>query len=332
MIVIYKSADEFSGAIKPFVNSVNTDVLGNIVAHKQGIGNRIMLVAHRDVVRLMVTHIDNNGFLYMKPSGSIDISILQARKVIIRHKGKNYVGIIGKKPIHLLRDEQNCKITYENLWVDIGAKNHTEALQMVSEGDYVYFCGGQEYMPNNLVASSYIDNSVGLNVLVELAKRLPSASVSKDIYFVASNHEEIGMRGASVIANRIKPDVCICIDVTHAADYPMTNAINDGDISLGEGCVLSKGPNIHSDLFNSLEEIAIKKSIKYQIEVSPYPTGTDANPIQISGEGIKTAVVSVPCRYMHTPHEICSVNDMESATEILREFIFSNESAPKSGY
>ena len=112
----------------------------------------------------------------------------------------------------------------------------------------------------------------------------------------------------------------------------MMNAINDGDISLGEGCVLSKGPNIHSDLFNSLEEIAIKKSIKYQIEVSPYPTGTDANPIQISGEGIKTAVVSVPCRYMHTPHEICSVNDMESAIEILREFIFSNESAPKSGY
>ena len=141
-------------------------------------------------------------------------------------------------------------------------------------------------------------------------------------FFVASNHEEIGMRGASVVAHSIKPDVCICIDVTHATDYPTMNVISDGDIKLGEGCVLAKGPDIYPTLFRSLEEIVIKHKIMYQVEVSPYPTGTDANVIQLSGNGIKTAVVSIPCRYMHTPHEVCSKKDIESAIRIIIEYLY----------
>ena len=123
------------------------------------------------------------------------------------------------------------------------------------------------------------------------------------------------------MAHSIKPDICLCIDVTHATDYPTMNVINDGDIRLGDGCVLAKGPNIFPALFKSLEETAIKHEILYQVEVSPYPTGTDANVIQISWEGVKTAVVSIPCRYMHTPYEVCSKRDIESAISIITEFI-----------
>ena len=133
MSYIYKSLIDFSDAIKPFVSDVCTDVLGNIIAQKPGIGKRIMLVAHHDVVRLMISHIDDNGFLYVKPAGCIDASILQARKVLIRHEDKIITGIIGKKPAHLIREEQNSKITYDNMWIDIGAKNQTEALQMVKQ-------------------------------------------------------------------------------------------------------------------------------------------------------------------------------------------------------
>lgn len=321
MIVFYKSTKDYIDAIKHFVSDVRIDNLGNIIAHKPGVGKSIMLIAHHDVVCLMVSHIDENGFLYVKPAGSIDVSTLPARKVIIMHEGKSIIGIIGKKPIHLIRDEQNNKVTYENMWIDIGAKSQTEALQMVSIGDYAYFCSNCEELPHNLVTGSYLDDQVGLNVLLDLAEKLHNIEIPWDLYYIASNHEEIGMRGASVVANSIKPDACICIDVTHATDYPAMNVICDGDIKLGEGCVLAKGPNIYPALVKRMEEIAIKHKVKYQVEVSPYPTGTDANVVQLSGEGVKTAVVSIPCRYMHTPHEICSQKDIESATNLIYEFI-----------
>lgn len=321
MSIIYKSAKDFSNAIKSLVSDVYTDSLGSIIAHKSGEGKRLMLIAHHDVVRLMVSYIDDKGFVYVKPAGCIDISVLPARRVVIRHEDKRIIGIIGKKPVHLIREEQSSKVTYENLWIDIGAKSQSEAMQMVSKGDYAYFCSEYEELPNNLITGSYLDNQVGLNVLLKLAEQLDKEEISWDVYFVASNHEEIGMRGASVVAQSIKPDVCICVDVSHATDYPTMNVFSDGDIKLGEGCVLAKGPDIYPTLFNSLEEIAFKHKIMYQVEVNPYPTGTDANVIQLSGEGVKTAVVSIPCRYMHTPHEVCSKKDIESAIRIISEYI-----------
>lgn len=321
MSIIYKSAKDFYNAIMPFVSDVYTDTLGNIIAHRSGEGKRLMLIAHHDVVRLMVSYIDEKGFLYVKPAGCLDISLLPARRVVIIHEDKRITGIIGKKPVHLIREEQNIKVTYENLWIDIGVKSRSEASQIVSKGDYAYFCSEYEDLPNSLITGSYLDNQVGLNVLLKLAEQLDKEEISWDVYFVASNHEEIGMRGASVIAQSIKPDVCICIDVTHATDYPIMNVISDGDIKLGKGCVLAKGPDIFPPLFNSLEETAIKHRIMYQIEASPYPTGTDVNEIQISGMGVKTAVVSIPCRYMHTPHEVCSKTDIESAIRVIDCFI-----------
>lgn len=325
MRAFYKSTKDFSDAINHFVGDVRLDNLGNIIAHKSGVGKRIMLIAHHDVVRLMVSYIDENGFLYVKPAGNIDVSLLPARKVIIRHEDKIITGIIGKKPVHLIREDQNSKVTYENLWIDIGVKRQVEALQMVSKGDYAYFSSDYKELPNNLITDSYFDDQVGLNVLLNVAEKLYNIDVSWDIYYVASNHEEIGMRGASVLAHSIKPDICICIDVTHATDYPTMNVISDGDVKLGEGCVLAKGPNIYPTLVKRLEDIALKNKVKYQVEVSPYPTGTDANVIQLSGEGVKTAVVSIPCRYMHTPHEVCSKIDIESAICIISEFLHYND-------
>ena len=218
MNFVYNSDEDILDAFKPFVSEVNTDVLGNIISHKTGKGKRLLLIAHHDVVRLMISHIDENGFLYVKPAGCIDISILPARKVIIRHEDKSIVGIIGKKAVHLLREELNNKINYEDLWIDIGAKSQAEALQMVNKGDYVYFYSNYEELPNDLITGSYFDNQVGLNVLLKLAEQLYKEDIPWDIYYVASNHEEIGMRGASVVAHSIKPDICICIDVTHATD------------------------------------------------------------------------------------------------------------------
>jgi len=322
MKLINISAEDFSVAIEPFVDKVTIDILGNVIAHKKGSGKRIMLIAHHDVVSLMITYINDKGVLYVKPSGGIDVTLLPARKVSIRHQGKLVTGIIGKKPAHLMKDEaNNAKIDYEELWVDIGAKSRAEALEMVNVGDYVYFSSDYEELPNDLVVGAYIDNMAGVNVLLELAEKLNENILNCDLYFVASNYEEIGMRGATVAAHTIHPDVCICIDVTHATDYPTMNVIRFGDIKLGEGCVLAKGPNVFPELFDALQNIAIKNDIAYQIEVNPYPTGTDANVIQLENEGIRTAIVSIPCRYMHTPYEMCSQWDIDSVVKIIACFL-----------
>ena len=322
--MIEKYGRDFSSAIQPFVDDVSTDILGNIIAHKKGKGKRLMLIAHRDVVCLMVTYIDDKGFLYVKPSGGVDSSLLPARKILIKHEGKSVTGIIGKKPVHLMRDEANStKVTYEELWVDIGAKSRAEALEMVSTGDYAYFCSDYEELPNELIAGSYFDDVAGLEVLLRVAELLNEATIQCDLYFVASNYEEIGMRGSAVVTRAIQPDACICVDVTHATDHPTMNVISHGDIKIGEGCVLMKGPNVFLPLFESLHKIATNNNIPYQIEVSPYPTGTDANVIQIVGDGVKTSVVAIPCRYMHTPYEICSKRDIESTIKILGSFLSS---------
>lgn len=305
MIQLHKIKD-FSKELKPYVDSVNTDILGNVIAHKMGHGKRIMLIAHQDVICLMISYIDERGFLYVKPSGGIDVSILQARKVVIVHENKEILGVIGKKPIHLLREEQNNKITFDNIWIDIGAKNKEEALQIISVGDYAYFYSDYESLPNSIITGPYIDNQAGLNVLCEVSKRFQKVKVNCNLYYVASNHEEIGLRGAYVAANSIKPDICICVDVTHATDYPNMNVISDGDIKLGGGCVLSKGPNVYPKLFQRLKEITLKNNITSQVEVSPYPTGTDANVVQLSTNGVKTIIISIPCRYICIPLMRCA--------------------------
>ena len=322
MSLMNKPHEDFFTTIKPFVNKVYTDILGNVIAHKQGQGKRLMLIAHHDVISLMVTYIDDNGFLYVKPSGGIDSSILPARKLIIRHEGNSVIGIIGKKPVHLMgNDANNTKVNYEDIWIDIGANSLEEAAELVSIGDYAYFCTESEELPNDIITGSYLDDIAGLKVLLNLAEQLHKKNLPWDIYFVASNYEEIGMRGAHVAANAIHPAVCICIDVTHATDYPSMNIIRYGDIKLGEGCALAKGPNVYPKLFDALKNAATKNKIPYQIEVSPYPTGTDANVIQLADKGIKTALVSIPCRYMHTPHEMCSKNDIAAAASIIYSFL-----------
>ena len=187
----------------------------------------------------------------------------------------------------------------------------------------MYYDSSIIHLPNGLVRGAYFDDRVGLSILVNIAEQLHKTHSNKDIYLVASNHEEIGMRGAIVAANTIKPNYCIAIDVTHATDYPTMNPIANGDIQLNKGCVLTKSPNIDEELFVQLRQCAVNNQISYQIEATPYPTGTDANPIQIINEGVRTAVISIPCRYMHTPQEIVAEGDIQTAVKLL-SFFFTN--------
>ena len=316
--------NDFYRRICPFVQDVHTDVLGNVIAHRDGRGKRIMLIAHQDVVRMMVTHIDNNGFLYVKPSGGIDVAIMPARKILIRHGDQSITGIVGRKPIHLQKEEPP-KPTWESLWVDIGASSKEEALQKVELGDYVYFNSPIEELSNNLISGAYLDNRVGLSVLTHVAENICKEDIPCDVYFVASNLEEIGWRGAITATSSIKPDLCICVDVTHATDFPSMNVIQDGDIHLNAGCVLAKGPYIDERLFETLKQTAKNKAILHQIQPLPYSTSTETDLIQIINGGVRCALVSIPCRYMHSPQEMVSTKDIEAAMNLIIGYLQSSD-------
>lgn len=310
----------FTDLVSPFVDEVYTDANGNCIAHKKGKGPKVMLMAHADEVGLMISYVDKDGFLYFKEIGGIDTNILPSQRVWIHSAKGPVLGVIGRKPIHLQDKSEGAReLNPEDLWIDISASDKAQALESVQIGDVATIISEPVVMPNETIVSRALDDKIGLAVLVGVAQNLNE--IKADVYLVASVQEELGARGARMVSEYVKPDVGIAIDVTHATDYPTMNPIKDGDVSLGKGAVVPLGPNMHKDVSRQLVSIAHEKDIPVQIEAIAKPTGTDAREIQVSGCGIKTGLVSIPCRYMHTPNEMVSLRDAEYAVRLLTEFL-----------
>ncbi len=315
----------FASFVAPYVDTVKTDVFGNCIAHKEGPGEKIVIMAHADEIGLMISHIDDNGYLYFKEVGGIDTNILPGKRVSIAGINGPVTGIIGKKPIHLQDRKEGAKeLNPEDLWIDIAADNKEDASGMVEIGSMATVISAPLEMKKNLIASKSLDDKIGLAILMGIAQSLPSSNSDKDIYLIASVQEELGSRGAQPVSNSILPDVGIAIDVTHATDYPTMSPIKDGDISLGKGVVITVGPNMDKSLTATFKHIAQKNAIPYQVEPIARPTGTDARMMQVAGTGIRTALISIPCRYMHTPNEIVSLEDADCAIQLLTEYIQDN--------
>lgn len=310
--------------IKNNVDEVKKDTLGNIIAIKKGVSNKkMMIVAHADEVGFMVTKIDERGFVSVRPIGGIDANLMPGMKLAIYGYNDVVYGVVGKKPIHLIkREERQQNFSFEDLWVDIGCSSKDSALSKIHVGDYVTYAPNVEIINERIICSKSLDDKVGLSILLKTAEILKDTFTPYDIVFVASVQEELGMRGARIVADLIKPDYCIVIDVTHATDYP--SIFNDYDIKLNEGVVLAIGPNIDKLVGNTLISVADSLHIKYQLEPISYPTGTDANVIQITGSGVKTGLVSIPCRYMHTPVEMVSIDDIDTTIDLLTQFSLKN--------
>ena len=312
----------FQRMVSPYVDEVYTDVNGNCIAHKKGSGQKIMLMAHADEVGLMISYIDDRGFLYFKEIGSIDTNILPAQRVSIMGQQGLITGVIGKKSIHLQdKSENNKELNPEDLWIDIAAKDQADAESKVQIGSVATFHVTPTQLNDTLLLSKSLDDKIGLAVLMGLAQNLLSQPTDKDIYLVASVQEELGARGAQMVTEAILPDVGIAIDVTHATDYPTTSPAIDGDISLGKGAVIPLGPNMSKGINHTLINLAKVNDIPYQIEAVARPTGTDANKIQVAGTGIQTGLISIPCRYMHTPSEVVSLADADSAIALLTAYL-----------
>lgn len=309
--------------LKDYIDELTIDNYGNLITLKYGANSnkKLMLAAHADEVGMMVTHIDNNGFLSFQEIGGIDTNLLPGQRVEIHNHQGVVTGIIGKKPIHLQdRDAKAKDYDAEDLWIDIAAKDKEEAESKVEVGDYITYQTQPVVLQHDVWTSKALDDKVGLLTLVEVAKALDGKQPAMDVYFVASVQEELGARGIRTAALGINPDYGIAIDVTHATDYPTCSPQKSGEIKVGNGIVIAKGPNIDKTIGRKLIDLAKQQNIKYQIEPIARPTGTDANFMQVSGTGVKTALLSIPCRYMHSPNEIVSLVDVNEGVRLLTHF------------
>ncbi|MBC7093552.1 M42 family metallopeptidase [Candidatus Bipolaricaulota bacterium] len=297
------------------------DLHGNAfaVVHEAG-SPRVMLAGHMDEIGLMVAHIDDHGYLYVRAIGGWDSQMLPGQRVWIQTKSGRVLGVIGRKPIHLLEDEERKKVVRpEDLWIDIGSASKEETQKRVAIGDPVVLAYGPERLNDDLLVARGIDDRIGAFVALEALRLVKGLKPKAAVFAVATVQEEIGLRGAHTSAFGIDPTVGIAVDVTHSTDTPGTEGEKKrlGEVRLGKGPVIARGANINPKLFDLLVDTAEKEKIPYQIEPAPGGTGTDANAIQLTRAGVATALVSIPNRYMHSPCEIVSLSDLENAARLI---------------
>jgi putative aminopeptidase FrvX len=302
--------------------AVETDVSGNAFATLNPKGTpRVMLTGHLDEIGVMVIHVDDDGFLHFAAIGGWDSQVLVGQRVVLEGKAGPVLGVIGKKAIHLMKPDERDKVSkITDLWIDIGAKTKDEALARVRVGDSgVIHCVSHEF-PNGRLVSRSIDNRIGAFVVVEALRRLSAdKGLRAAVVAVGTTQEEIsyGGGGARSSAFQLEPAAAIVVDVTHATDFPGSEKKEVGDFKLGGGVVLSRGSSVNHVMFDQLVAAAEAEKIPYAVEAAPRGTSTDADGIYNVRKGIATALVSVPCRYMHSPNEMVALEDLDRAAQLL---------------
>jgi putative aminopeptidase FrvX len=309
-----------------FAADVQVDVSGNSYASLGGDGApRVMLAGHVDEIGLMITHVDDDGYLYVDGIGGWDPQVLVGQRIRFLTRKGDVVGVIGKKPIHLIKPEEKEKaVKLIDLWVDVGAGSRDEAAERgIRVGDPGVVDTHLVQLGRNLIASRAVDNRIGAFVVLEVLRALsqgdrPAAQVTA----VATTQEEIGYHGggARPSAYRIDPQVAIAVDLTFSTDAPGVEKKQVGEHKLGSGPVLSRGSAIHPLVFERLAETAERENIPYTIQGSPRFTSTDADAIYLQRQGVATAVVSVPNRYMHSPNEVVSLEDVDATIQLIAAF------------
>lgn len=305
-------------------DEISTDTMGSVAAVLSGTdpaAPSLMLAAHMDEIGLMVTYISDEGFLSVASLGGVDAAILPGMRVDVHTASGVLRGIVGRKPIHLIEPDERKNVTpIDKLVIDLGMPAK-RVKKLVMVGDVITFGVGFERFGKNMAVSRAFDDKAGVWVAVRVLETLAKEGRAPGDFIVAATvQEEIGTRGAITSAYGLDPDVAIAFDVTHATDYPGIDKTKYGKIVCGEGPVIARGPNINPAVFERLVAAAEAEGLPYQIEAEPGVTGTDARSIQISRGGVPTGLVSVPLRYMHTPTEVVSLDDLDATVKLLARF------------
>jgi len=304
--------------LEPF-GVVKTDSLGNLFVHKSYLPEkpRIMLCAHMDEVGLMIKSIDKNGLLKFYTVGGIDERILISKHVVIGPK--KIKGVIGAKAIHLQEPkERKIPLKTKNLYIDIGAKDKDKASKLINVGDYALFDTSYRELSNNVIAGKAFDDRIGCYVIAEILKRRYQVSITGAF----TVQEEIGLRGSATAAYSINPDLAIVIDGTFASDVPDTKEENYCT-TLGHGPAITFMDMTYisqKKLFDRVISIAQRNRIQFQLKRTAFG-GTDAGRIHITRKGIPTIVISVPCRYIHSPVSLAKTEDIQNTIRLVDAII-----------
>ncbi len=306
--------------VTDFADDVSTDVHGNVImCRNPGAKLRVMFAGHCDQIGMLVTQIDDDGFIYAQTIGGWDPQQLIGQRMTIWSASGPLPAVIARKPIHLLtEDERKQVVKIKDLWLDIGAANKEEVDALVRVGDPATLQLGFQEMRNGLANAPGMDNKTGLWVVIEALRRTKKLNCS--LYAVSTVQEEIGLRGARTSAFDVDPHVGIAVDVTHATDCPTIDKHQNGEIKLNGGPVIFRGPNMNPVVTERLIATARAREIPVQLSAIGRATPNDANSIQITRGGVATGLVSIPNRYMHSAVETISLADIDHAASLLAKF------------
>lgn len=303
----------------------STDVMGTplaLVAPKHGFeskAKRLLVMGHIDEIGLIVTHIDDDGYLWFAPVGGWDAQILVGQRVVLATRGGPVRGVVGKKPIHLLREEDRKKVAeIKDLHIDIGAGGGEDARAHIRIGDVAVIDADPIQLLGGRLVSRALDNRIGSFVALQAARLVAEAGGGEwEVAAVAVAQEEITFGGSRTSAFGLEPDAAIVVDVTHATDAPGVEVKELGKHELGSGPVITRGSTIHPKLFELLYQTASDEQIPFTVEASARATGTDADAVHLARAGIPTALVSIPLRYMHSPVELVQLDDVHAAARLI---------------
>jgi putative aminopeptidase FrvX len=300
---------------------VSTDVMGSSWARVKGTGDgpTMAVVGHIDEIGLIVTHIDDDGYLRFVGVGGWDTQILVGQRVELATRGGDVPGVIGKKPIHLLKDDERKKVAeIKDLHIDIGAKDGDEARGLVRIGDVAVIAGDPLELPNGRAVSRSMDNRLGCYVAYEAARLVAEAGGAPgDVVAVAAVQEETTFGGASTTAYALRPDLAVVVDVTHATDAPGIEVNELGSHAFGSGPVIERGSNINPNVFELLHEAGEAEGIPFTVAASARHTGTDLDAMHLSRGGVPCGLIGLPLRYMHSPVEMIDLADVDAAARLI---------------
>ena len=298
----------FLDKIRPHAQRLRCDSMGSVWGTlNAGSPTKVLLECHADEVGFIVRYISPEGLLYLQPVGSHGLQAAIAQRVVVKTAAGQVYGVLGTKPYHLQR----------------------EACQLVALGDPVSCCSTLTSLGGRRVSAPALDNRAGMYVVGEAFTRLGEGLTGVELTALASVQEEVGMRGVEVAAKKINPDVALVFDVCHTSDTPGIDRRLLGEVALGQGPVIVRGPNVSPMVGKRLLEVAEGFGIKYQIQPSGVVTSTDARVLQIANQGVAVGIVAIPIRYMHTPNEVLDWSDLEACVELAQAFVQSCVAQPE---
>ncbi|HCD53072.1 MAG TPA: M42 family peptidase [Balneolaceae bacterium] len=315
--------------VDQFADKVMTDAYGSCAAKIETSNDvaTVLLEAHSDEIGMVVQHITEQGFIYINKLGGSDSTIARAKKVYIHNKNGRVVGVTGNTAIHL-QDAKNGggkQPAWKDIYVDIGVSSKEEALDLVQVGDPITYASDSEYLNDEILTGRALDNRIGGYIIAEALRRLSTMKSKLKVNVMALNavQEEVGGFGARMMSYRFMPDVAIVTDVTHATDTPGIDQKENGTVLLGKGPTIQHGGANHPRLVEFIETICADKEIDIQHEATSVRTGTDTDSIFYQQTGIPSALISLPLRYMHSPVELCNMNDVEDLITIMVETVLA---------